>query len=352
LKRGYASLPLHYGKAPRWLFSRMVSLSRAIIETIRLDNPPDFIIEKLSDPFWFQSLGCILGFDWHSSGLTTTVMGALKEAIKGINSGIFIAGGKGRTSRKTPDELRTIGDRTGINSDALIYTSKITAKVDNNAIQDGYQLYHHTIIFDSLGNWGVIQQGMNTEKRMARRYHWLGKKVQDFVNEPHSGIISDSFTNPLNLIAQESNNARSEICNLSREKPDTLIKELNHLEELELPQRHQIFLKDMDPRRLYKIFLKTYEREAENFEKLLSMKGVGPKTIRALSLLSELLYGISPSYKDPARFSFAHGGKDGIPYPVDRETYENTINFLKVAIEKAKIGETEKIKAFKRLNTI
>ncbi|MEW6214601.1 MAG: DUF763 domain-containing protein [Nitrospirota bacterium] len=351
-KTGIAILPLHYGRAPKWLFSRMAALSREIVFSLVTEFGPAELLKRLSDPYWFQALGCVLGFDWHSSGLTTTVTGALKEGIRGVENelGIFMAGGKGLTSRKTPEQILSYADKYSINHSPLIYASRMSAKVDNTALQDGYQLYHHAFIFTYKGDWAVIQQGMNPVNKTARRYHWLGEDVKDFVREPHKAICCDTKQRTLNMVALESEDARKISVALSKENPDRVIKEVESICELPLPKRHNVTWADVDPKRLYRILTKTYERQPEDFEKLLGIEGVGPKTIRALSLVSELIYGKPPSYRDPARFSFAHGGKDGTPFPVDRNTYDKTIDVIKNAIQSAKVGNTDKMEAIKRLN--
>ena len=351
-RTGTAHLPLHGGKAPAWLFTRMTRLAREITVAIVSDFGPNEMLYRLSDPYWFQAFGCVLGFDWHSSGVTTTVCGAVKEGIKGMESelGFFVAGGKGSTSRKTPSEIEGAGHLINANAEKLIYASRMAAKVDNNAVQDGYQLYHHVFCFTKAGDWAVIQQGMNEENRYARRYHWLGDKVTDFVCEPHSAVCSEAKAATLNLVASESSNARDTIADITRrENPDKIMAQLRNLQSLELPRRHEMLVTDIHPDRLYKIFIKTYENQPEDFEKLLGMEGVGAKTLRALSLISEIIYGVPASFRDPARFSFAHGGKDGIPYPVDRKTYDKSIEILHNALEKAKIEDTVKIAAIKRL---
>lgn len=351
-RKGIATLPLHYGKAPRWLFERMVKLSREILIALITEFGAEEVLRKLSDPFWFQALGCVLGFDWHSSGVTTTVTGALKEAIKGLENelGIFIAGGKGSTSRKTPDELKTYCERISINPEPLIYASRMSARVDNTAVQDGYQLYHHVFIFTADGKWAVVQQGMNPENRTARRYHWLGSEIESFVVEPHKAVCCDTKVNTLNMVAMESESARKIVTEIAKENPDRAIKEIKKITALHLPARHEVSILDINPERIYKTLVKTYENKPENFEQLLGIQGVGPKTIRALSLVSEIIYGEPPSYRDPARFSFAHGGKDGTPYPVDRRTYDRTIEVIQKAINSARLGNREKIEAIKRLN--
>ncbi|MGQ9618530.1 MAG: DUF763 domain-containing protein [Candidatus Aminicenantia bacterium] len=348
---GVANLPLHYGKAPSWLFEKMVSLSRNIISWIYIEESPQFFIERISDPFWFQSLGCVLGFDWHSSGLTTTLCGALKEAVKRINweFGIFVAGGKGKFARKTPEEIKIFAEKRGFNPEPLIYASRISAKIDSSAVQDGYSLYHHSFIFTNDGTWCVIQQGMNEESKMARRYHWLSVKIKDYVNEPHNAVCCNERRNVLNMVAEESGKARNTITLMTRENPEKLISEIKKIRELNLSEEHSVDINFVDLKRLSSIFKKIYENAPENFEKLLLVEGVGPKTVRALALISDLVYGAKPSFKDPATFSFAHGGKDGHPFPVERETYEKSIKIVERAIKHAKIGDYEKLRALRRL---
>lgn len=352
MKTGVANLPLHFGQAPSWLFSRMTKLSREISIFVVIKFGPEEFIKRLSHPVWFQSLGCVLGFDWHSSGLTTTTCGAIKEGLKGLEKdlGVFVCGGKGATSRKTPEEIQKKCDDSNHRT-KLIYASKISAKVDNTALQDGYQLYHHNFFFTRDGKWTVVQQGMNTNNHMARRYHWFSEEVKDFVEEPESAICCDKKGKPLNLVAKESNQSRKATAFLAGQKPEKNLKNLKKIVfSLNLPLRHQILAKDLKKDYLSRIFLKTYQERPENFENLLMIKGVGPKTLRALTLLAEVLYGIKPSYQDPVRYSFAHGGKDGIPYPVDRKIYDQSINILEEAIRNAKVSPREKDGAFRRLN--
>jgi hypothetical protein len=326
-------------------------LAREIITALASEFSPEEILKRFADPFWFQAFGCILGFDWHSSGLTTTALGAAKEGIRGLEKdlGLFIAGGKGSASRKTPDEIVSYGERYSIEPDSLVYASRMSAKVDNTAVQDGYQLYHHVFLFTPGGEWAVIQQGMNPDNRMARRYHWLGENVKDFVNEPHAAVCCNTKQDSLNMVASESEEARKVSVALAKEDPDTTLGEIRSLQGLEMSKRHAIVTSDINPKRIQATLLRTYERQPENFERLLGIKGVGPKTIRALSLVSELIYGKAPSYTDPARFSFAHGGKDGTPFPVDRKTYDRTIRIMKKAIESAKLGSSDTLMALKRL---
>lgn len=352
MRSGIVNLPLHYGKAPPWLFERMTSLAREITRALVIEFGPEEVLRRLSAPFWFQAFGCLLGFDWHSSGLTTTVCGALKEGLRGLEdeTGILVAGGKGKTSRKAPQEIERYCDHLSLEATPLIYASRMAAKVDSSALQDDYQLYHHTFFFTRRGEWCVIQQGMNPTTRYARRYHWLGEGVKDFVCEPHQAICCDARGTALNMVAQESGGARDAVAALTREAPDKTIAEVKKIERLNLPSHHPIQLEDLNAKRLHQILLTTYERGVKDFEQVLGTPGVGPKAIRALSLIAELIYGQRPSFRDPARFSFAHGGKDGHPYPVDRETYDRSIDFLKQGLWAAKVGRSEKLRAMKRLN--
>jgi len=350
-RTGYTDLPLHSGKAPRWLFNRMKLLAREIISLIVLENGELDFLEKISDPFWFQAFGAVLGFDWHSSGLTTTVCGAIKEGIKPIEKelNIFVTGGKGNTSRKTPQEILSKEKYLKINPEKLVYTSKIVAKIDNTALQDGYNLYQHTFIFTKDGKWAVIQQGMNEKNHYARRYHWLSNKIKSMIEDPHAAICCDEKKEVLNLVTKDSKNAQNRITLLSKEKPDKLIIEIKKISHIVLPSHHYVDIKDINPARLYKIYLKTYEKQPENFEQLLSTQGLGPKSLRALALISELVYGDKPSYSDPVRYTFAHGGKDGYPYPVNKEVYDTTIDVLNNIVNKIKVDFTEKKKALYRL---
>jgi hypothetical protein len=328
----------------------MVALSREIVRVIVEESGPAEVLGRVSDPFWFQALGCVLGFDWHSSGLTTTTTGALKEAVKGREGdlGVFIAGGKGRTSRKTPSEIlaHTKSHSLARPADELVYASKLSAKVDNTAVQDGYQLYHHCIFFTPAGEWAVVQQGMNEGTGWARRYHWLSSGVEDFVCEPHAAICSERRgQRVLNLVAEESQEARRASALLAAEPPNRLARELSRAHELDLPGRHHIIGADIRPESFERTLASVHEAPPSNFEGLLSRRGVGPKTIRALALIADLLYGAKASLRDPAAFSFAHGGKDGIPYPVDRATYDRSIEILREAVNRAKVADPERLRA-------
>jgi hypothetical protein len=364
MRTGIATVPLDYGKCPRWLFERMRKLARSIILTIREEFSPEEVLQRFSDPIWFQSLGCVLGFDYNSSGLTTTTLGAVKSALFEIQDrlGIYICGGKGKTSRKTPEEITAYGISRGFSfAPDLIYASKMAAKVDSSLIQDGYQIYQHNFLFTKSGKWTVIQQGMNTENQTARRYHWLSSKVNDFVEEPHSGIISGVKVNPLNLTAKESRENKKISTELIKERPGKILKGLALIQTKKVKNMtlmklynkefywHPVLEEKFDSKRLGKIMSFAKEQSPKDFEKLLFLKGIGPKTIRALSLVSEIIYGAKPSYEDPARYTFAHGGKDGTPYFVERENYDKTIEVIEKGIKRAQISSREKIEAQKRL---
>jgi hypothetical protein len=349
MKKGEATLPLHGGKAPKWLFKRMKKLARGVGLAIVRDYGPETLLERLADPHWFQAFGCVLGFDWHSSGLTTTTCGALKEALSEEfdRIGLYICGGKGSTSRKTPDEITRINAFDTDHTSDLIYASRMSAKVDNTAVQDGYQLYHHNFICLEDGTWCVIQQGMNDDTGKARRYHWLSSSVDDFVCEPQLAVCSSSkHQRVLNMVSKDSGPARDASADLTNNHPDKLV---NELIKFELPERHQISRADINPDRLHSTFTKAYENQPDDFEDLLGTRGVGPKTVRALSLLAEIIHGEPADFEDPARYSFAHGGKDGTPYPVDRDTYDRSIQFLEEMVNRSDVEYSEKKRSLKKL---
>ncbi len=351
MRTGFSQLPLHGGKAPRWLFQRMTRLAREIVCHLVCEYGPEGALVRLSDPFWFQALGCVLGFDWHSSGVTTTTCGAIKEGVRGLEHelGFYAAGGKGKVSRRTPQEIEMSCEKTGYDAAALVKASRLSAKVDSSAVQDGYQIYHHAFFFTRNGNWCVVQQGMNDSNGMARRYHWLGDDKTDFVNEPHQAVCCDHRGKVLNFVARESKISRERVTQLAVQPEQEVEKILLRRPELLMPRRHWVRSADINPKYLHKILLKTYEQAPTDFESLLGIQGVGPKTLRALALTAELIYGTQTSVRDPARFSFAHGGKDGTPFPVDRENYEKTIEVLHDALSRAHVDRSEKREALKRL---
>jgi len=351
MRVGVADLPLHYGNCPRWLFGRMVKLSREITKIIVLEYGKKEFLRRVSNPFFFQSLSCVLGYDWHSSGTTTVTCAALKEALKAEELGIAVLGGKGKASRKTLEEIEKLAETFPLTTkriEQLKYASKMSAKVDNSAVQDGFQLYHHSFIVTEDGGWAVVQQGMNPSNKYARRYHWLSEKVSCFVVEPHAAVVCDFRGKALNMVARESEEARKASVDLVKDNPIHLKKYFSPLfKYLHMQAEDEIELKNYE--KLMKSFFQAYEQQPKNFEELLAVKGIGPKSVRALALLSKLIFGTEVSWRDPATFSFAHGGKDGTPYFVDRETYDKSIEVLQSAIEQAELGQKEKVEALKRL---
>ncbi|MCS7280676.1 MAG: DUF763 domain-containing protein [Desulfobacterota bacterium] len=350
MRRKVTLLPLHHGKAPSWLFERMVKFACSVMEIILFEYNPHEFLKRISDPIWFQAFGSAAGFDWHSSGLTTTVCAAIKEASLVLpDLPIAICGGKAKKALETPKEIIFYGEKWGIDVDSLIEKSRLCAKIDNVLLQDGYDLYHHTFIFTKDGSWAVIQQGLNETSRMARRYQWLSSENLDLVADPHTGITCDKTHTVLNLATKESKKAQEAMLDFVRQDPDLMMKDLKKI-TLSMPERHYISKDDLDMERLKKILTLIHENQPESYVDLIKIYGVGKKTIAALSLVSELIYQSPPSFKDPARFSFAHGGKDGHPYPVNRKVYDETIEFLKSAIEKAKLKDREKLDAMRRLS--
>ncbi|MCD4767031.1 MAG: DUF763 domain-containing protein [Methanosarcinales archaeon] len=371
-RTGVTNLPLHGGAAPRWLFNRMVKLSGGICDAILLDFGPDEMLRRLSDPYWFQAFSCVLGFDWHSSGTTTTTCGALKIALDPQEHGIKVCGGKGRTSRKTLDEIEQTAEVFNLSTpdiEQLKYSSRMSAKVDNSLIQDDYSLYHHCLVFDEKGDWTVIQQGMNDS--YARRYQWLSEGVKSFVEEPHSGIASDDIKpDVLDMTARESYKTQEVSLDLILDGPEHLRQYFGkknqtrlddftgsrlddirgrRVDELSLPPRHHIIDMDITEKGM-KVLKEAYELQPSSYEELVSLRGMGPQKIRALALVSDLVYGTRPSWRDPVKYSFAHGGKDGFPFPVDRDTYDKSISTLKDAVESARLGEKDKQNAIRRLS--
>lgn len=350
-KAGTADLPLHYGKVPSWLYERMSKLGLSIIETILMDYGKDEVLKRLADPFWFQSFGAVLGMDWHSSGITTSVMGALKRAINPNSQylGLYICGGKGKLSRGTPQEILQVSDRTGIDGNLMVRNSKLVAKVDNTALQDGYQLYLHNFILSDQGKWSVVQQGMHTFDRTARRYHWHSDNIKSFVDEPHSAIQGTPQGNILNLTASRAAQNRNGILSISRQDPHMVIKEFR---SLLMPKRHHLESSDVDLGKLGAMLYITREADINSFEDLLLLKGIGPRTMQSLALVSEVIHGAPCRFEDPARFSFAHGGKDGHPFPVPLKVYDQTIEIFQNGITRSTLGPSEKTTAIKRLHRI
>lgn len=380
MQRGIATFTLDTGKCPPWLFERMVKLGREMTRVLVEEYGPDEFIKRIADPVWFQSLGTVLAFDWNASGLTTILTAALKEAIRGQERhfGVFICGGKGKTSRKTPDEILGWGERLSLSpahANNLVYNSKMSAKVDSSLIQDGFQIYHHSFFFSKSGAWTVVQQGMNTKNQTARRYHWFSEYIDDLIVEPHSGIVSQNFQpQVLNLTSKKSDKTRKISTELVSDGFQTLMRDIEIIRRHSSNLSQTISLKSGDDTLtlaklegvefkhhpvehedfwnspyLKKILQKLADEKPRTYEQLLATRGVGPKTVRALSLVSEVIYGATPSYEDPARYSFAHGGKDATPYPVDRPTYDQTIETLRKVVIKSRISPFEKEKALRRL---
>lgn len=350
-RSGSADLPLHYGYVPQWLAERMAKLGLAITESIIIEYGKEEVLRRLSDPFWFQSLGAVMGMDWHSSGITTSVMGALKRAINphSRDLGIYICGGKGKFSKETPNELLKLADSTGLNGNELVRCSKLSAKVDNTAIQDGFQLYTHNFIVSNTGAWTVVQQGMHAANKTARRYHWHSDNIKSFVEEPHTGICGINQGEILNLTAMEAATAREGMLHLTQEQPAHMLQEF---QQLLMPGHHEVTAADVNLKRLGATLWLAHEQQPQNFEELLLLQGVGPRTLQSLALVSEVIHGTPSRFRDPARFSFAHGGKDGHPFPVPITVYNETISTLQTAVYKAKLGQSDKAEAIKKLHEI
>lgn len=364
MKTGVVSLPLHGGSAPPWLFKRMVRMTGEVADALVYEHGEEEFLRRIADPYWFQALACVLGFDWHSSGTTTVTTGALKIALSPERHGIAVAGGKGKTSGKAPSDIERQGDAFSLSSakvHELTRASRMSAKVDSALVQDGYQLYHHAFFFTRSGEWAVVQQGMNDS--LARRYHWLSDGVQSYVEEPHSAICAERRERSvLDLTAAESRENRAATLDLIRDGPSHIQSAqrslLDFVREGEkpfpspgfsMPGRHKL-VASLDIDDLGRAALQAaYELQPESYEDLVALKGMGPKRIRALALISELIYGTRPSWRDPAKFSFAHGGKDGTPFPVDRETYDHSIRTLREALEGAKMEKKERYEAIRRL---
>ena len=449
---GHADLPLHTGTVPRWLADRMMVMGSLIVESLVQNYGADEVLVRLSDPLWFQSFGAVMGMDWHSSGITTSVLYALKRGLnpRAKELGIYVCGGRGRYSRMTPDELLQISDREGLNGDALVRNSKLVAKVDNNALQDGFQLYQHNFILTRSGNWTVVQQGMNVSTKTARRYHWCSANLRSFVDSPHTGVVGENCGQILNLTDTAAQKTRTSLVELSHENPDRLIKEIRQIgkepsqmlymgtfnrqltakqevdvavretgvlepitteageslplasatlvstgsttvasatpsagtprnaplsqpelfndlpplsteipqhvqiqisgRSIAMPSHHEVTAADVDLKRLGGVLAAAYESQPQNFESLLLTPGLGPRTLQSLALVSEVIYGTPSRFSDPARFSFAHGGKDGHPFPVPLKIYDESIRILRDSIEKSKLGYKDKSDCIRRLH--
>jgi hypothetical protein len=361
---GRAELPLHHGKAPKWLVNRMIKLAEEIVTIIVDEYGRETFLQRISNPFWFQAFGCVLGYDWHSSGVTTVVTAVLKNAIKPEELGMAVCGGKGKVSRKTPTEIMQVGEKFGFSTDLiknLQYNSRMSAKVDNTAIQAGYQLYHHAFFITEDKKWAVVQQGMSVKDKTARRYHWLSEHIQNFVVEPHEAIVGDAKRPvALNMTAKESENCRKTSVDLAKENPKKVMRLLESIRP-----KYQKSLQEWMPEAKWRDYAievlymprninweamkQAYEFQPKNYEELLGLKGIGPATVRGLALVSELIYGEAPSWKDPVKYSFAYGGKDGVPFPVDRKAMDESIEMLRETIQNAHVGDLEKLQLLKRL---
>jgi hypothetical protein len=348
-RSGIADLPLHGGRVPPWLAERMTKLGTAITETIITDYGVSAFLSRLSDPFWFQALGSVMGMDWHSSGITTSVMGALKRGLgpKADELGLYICGGRGRFSRNTPHELRLIAERRGFDGEALVRTSRLTARIDNNAIADGFQIYLHSFVVTSSGEWAVVQQGLNDRSGMARRYHWHSASVRDFVAEPHTGIVGAHQGMIMNLVDAHAGPAQTAMLDIANEHPE---KTLNVARHLSMPAHHEVREKNVDLKRLGAVLAVAYERDLHDFAELLLLENLGPRTLQSLALVAEVVHGAPSRFNDPARFSFAHGGKDRHPFPVPLKTYDESLSFLRTSLDAAKLGDSEKLDGFRRLD--
>lgn len=345
----HADLPLHYGRVPKWLASRMTTLGRAIVESIIMEYGRSEVIQRLSDPLWFQSFGAVLGMDWHSSGITTSVVGALKRGLNPIakDLGIYVCGGRGRYSRATPRELYEVGEKTGLDGKSLARSSRLTAKIDNTAIQDGFQIYLHSFIVTADGEWTVVQQGMNDASGYARRYHWHSERFSSYINDPHTSICGLNQGLILNLTDQNADITQNGIIQVANQHPTTMIQEI---QKIKMPAHHDVKSKDVDLKRLGSIIAMAYDQDLRDFESLLLLEGLGPRTLQSLTLVSEVIHGTPSRFKDPARYSFAHGGKDGHPFPVPTKVYDETIATLRHAVNRAKIGHSDKQRAIKSLH--
>ena len=357
-RSGVADLPLHGGRVPQWLATRMTTLGTAISESVVHHYGSSALLSRLSDPFWFQALGSVMGMDWHSSGITTSVLGALKRGLnpRAHELGIYICGGRGKHSRNTPAELRLIADQTGLDGDALVRTSRLAAKVDNNAIADGFQIYLHGFILAKNGEWAIVQQGMNEGTRLARRYHWHSATVKDFTCEPHTGIVGPPSPNGFgepgsvgliqNLVDERARPAQDALLAIANDSPQRTLTEVM---KMRMPVHHDVRAKDVDLTRLGAVLAVSHDQRLRDFASLLLLENVGPRTLQTLAMIAEVIHGTPTRFSDPARFSFALGGKDRHPFPVPLKTYDESIAVLRRSLDAAKVGDTDKLDGMKRL---
>jgi hypothetical protein len=350
-RSGFADLPLHGGRVPPWLAERMEKLGTAITEAILQQYGSKEFLSRLSDPFWFQALGAVMGMDWHSSGVTTSVLGALKRGLnpRAHELGIYVCGGRGKQSRKTPDELLEVAERRGLQGGELVRASRLAAKIDNNAIGDGFQIYLHSFVVSAAGDLAVVQQGMNGVSGLARRYHWHSAAVTDFVCEPHTGIVGEPEGEILNLVDRRAGAAQQALLTITAQTPDVTVREVRHLV---MPVHHNVRSRDVDLKRLGAVLAVSYERQLRDFASLLLLENLGPRTLQTLAMVAEVVHGAPSRFGDPARFSFALGGKDGHPFPVPLKTYDESLGVLRRALDAARVGGTEKVDGFKRLDKL
>jgi hypothetical protein len=348
-RSGFADLPLHGGRVPAWLADRMTALGTAISESVIRHYGVSQLLSRLSDPCWFQALGCVMGMDWHSSGITTSVLGALKRGLnpRANELGIYVCGGRGKHSRKTPEELAAYSDAKGLPGDHLIRASRLTAKIDNNAIADGFQLYLHSFAVSSSGEWAVIQQGMNPTQHLARRYHWHSAAVRDFTCQPHTAIVGEHQGEIMNLVDPAAKSAQDALLDIARESPETTLREVG---KLTLAAHHDVRVDDLDQKRLGSVLALAYQRDFRDFASFLLLETLGPRTLQSLALIAEVIHGAPSRFSDPARFSFALGGKDGHPFPVPLKTYDESLAVLRRGLDDARVPGNEKSDALKRLD--
>ena len=348
-RSGIADLPLHGGHVPAWLADRMTQLGTAIVESILLHYGHPAFLSRLSDPYWFQALGSVMGMDWHSSGITTAVMGALKRGLNARASelGLWVCGGRGRHSRNTPDELRAIAESQSLDGDALVRTSRLTAKIDNNCIADGFQIYLHSFVLAANGEWSIVQQGLNDTSGLARRYHWHSANVRDFVDEPHTGIAGAHQGTIMNLVDAHAAPAREAMMAIARERPEAALGEMRRLV---MPRHHDVRAEDVDLKRLGAVLATAYESDLKSFADLLLVQDLGPRTLQTVAMMAEVIHGTPVRFSDPARFSFALGGKDGHPFPVPLQTYDESIGVLRRSLDRARLDGGAKIEGFRRLD--
>jgi hypothetical protein len=351
-RSGVADLPLHGGRVPQWLAERMTRLGTAITEIVVSEYGHSAFLSRISDPFWFQALGAVMGMDWHSSGITTSVMGALKRGLapRAHELGIHVCGGRGRFSRNTPNELRKVAESQGLDGESLVRTSRLTARIDNNAMADGFQIYLHSFVVTARGEWAVVQQGLNDRSGLARRYHWHSASVRnfhDFVVEPHTAIVGENQGEIMNLVDAQAAPAQMALLEIAGEHPERTLEAARHLR---MPAHHDVRAENVNLKRLGAVLVMAYEREFRNFADLLLLEKLGPRTLQSLALVAEVVHGTPTRFSDPARFSFAHGGKDRHPFPVPLKTYDESINFLRSSLDAAKLGDSDKLDGFRRLD--